>query len=70
MPFPQWQSSQTNIDRTNAVIRRIAYEFRNNYQVVSVIAPLNEYVGRSTVFAFSLSHLVDRLVFMGSKFST
>ncbi|KAI9444576.1 glycoside hydrolase family 5 protein [Lactarius indigo] len=43
--FPQWQSSQTNIDRTNAVIRRIAYEFRNNYQVVSVIAPLNEPAG-------------------------
>ncbi|KAH8987334.1 exo-1-3-beta-glucanase [Lactarius hatsudake] len=42
MSFPQWQSSQTNIDRTNAVIKRIAYEFRNNYQVVSVIAPLNE----------------------------
>ncbi|KAI9453571.1 exo-beta-1,3-glucanase [Lactarius psammicola] len=45
MPFPQWQSSQTNIDRTNAIIRRMSYEFRNNYQVVSAIAPLNEPAG-------------------------
>ena len=50
MSFPQWQSNQTNIDRTNAIIRTIAYQFQYNPQVVSVIAPLNEYVRPSTVF--------------------
>lgn len=43
--FPQWQSNQTNIDRTNAVIRTIAYQFQHNSQVVSGIAPLNEPAG-------------------------
>jgi len=42
MSFPEWHSNQTNIDRTNNVMRRIAYEFRYSSQVVSVIAPLNE----------------------------
>jgi len=45
MSFPQWHSNQTNIDRTNRIMRQIAYEFRYSSQVVSVIAPLNEPAG-------------------------
>jgi len=45
MSFPEWHSNQTNIDRTNNIMRRIAYEFRYSSQVVSVIAPLNEPAG-------------------------
>jgi len=45
LPFPQWQSSSTNVARTNAVIKRIVTEFQSNSQVVSVIAPLNEPAG-------------------------
>jgi hypothetical protein len=42
--FPGWQSNQTNIDRTNAIIKRIASEFSNNPNVVPMISPLNESV--------------------------
>lgn len=71
MSFPQWQTNQTNIERTNAVIRTIAYQFQHNSQVVSAIAALNEYVQSSTLFARSpLYHLVGRLDFMGNKCST
>jgi len=45
MSFPQWHSNQTNIDRTNRIMRQIAYEFRYSAQVVSVISPLNEPAG-------------------------
>jgi glucan 1,3-beta-glucosidase len=45
LSVPQWQTSQSNIDRTNAIIKSMALEFRNEKpQVVSVIAPLNECV--------------------------
>ena len=41
--FPQWHSNATNIARTNAVLKTIASLFVNDQDVVSVIAPLNEY---------------------------
>ena len=41
---PQWQSNQTNIDRTNAIIKQLAFQFQHQSQVVSVIAALNECV--------------------------
>jgi len=44
LPFPQWQSKQANVDRTNAIIRSLAFEFRYQSQVVSVISPINECV--------------------------
>jgi hypothetical protein len=44
VPFPQWQSNQTNIDRTNSVIKQIAHDFRKNSNVVSAIGALNESV--------------------------
>ncbi|KAJ3564548.1 hypothetical protein NP233_g8228 [Leucocoprinus birnbaumii] len=40
-----WQNKQQNIDRTNAIIKRIAAEVQGNSGVVSVIAPLNEPAG-------------------------
>jgi len=43
-PFPQWHSSQANIDRTNAIIKRIASMFQQS-TVVTVIEPLNEPAG-------------------------
>lgn len=44
LSFPQWQSKQANVDRTNAIIRSLAFQFRYLSQVVSVISPLNECV--------------------------
>jgi glucan 1,3-beta-glucosidase len=44
MSFPTWHLNQANIDRTNKVLKIIAYEFRYISNVVSVIAPLNESV--------------------------
>ncbi|KAL5535974.1 hypothetical protein ACEPAF_4068 [Sanghuangporus sanghuang] len=43
--YPEWQSNQSNIDRTNAIIKQIASMFASNPSVVSVIAPLNEPAG-------------------------
>lgn len=42
---PEWHTSQSYIDRTNAIIRRIAIMFRNRTGVVTAIAPLNEPAG-------------------------
>lgn len=42
--FPQWHSNSTNVARTDAIIKRIASLFVNDQDVVTVIAPLNEYV--------------------------
>ncbi|PIL31368.1 hypothetical protein GSI_06067 [Ganoderma sinense ZZ0214-1] len=42
---PQWHSNQTNIQRTDAIIKTIASMFINEQDVVSVIAPLNEPAG-------------------------
>jgi hypothetical protein len=39
----QWQTSQSNIQRTNAIIKKLASMFKQS-TVVSAIAPLNEYV--------------------------
>ncbi|KAE9390719.1 glycoside hydrolase [Gymnopus androsaceus JB14] len=43
--FPQWQADQTNIQRTDAIIKTIANMFKGNTNVVPVIAPLNEPAG-------------------------
>jgi aryl-phospho-beta-D-glucosidase BglC (GH1 family) len=45
LSFPQWQSKQANIDRTNAIIKYLAFLFRYQSQVISVISPLNEPAG-------------------------
>ncbi|EJC98755.1 exo-beta-1,3-glucanase [Fomitiporia mediterranea MF3/22] len=45
MSQPHWQSNQNNIDRTNAIIKRLASMFANNRNVVPIIAPLNEPAG-------------------------
>ena len=42
--FPGWHSNQTNIARTNNIIKRIASEFGPQYGVVSAISPMNESV--------------------------
>ncbi|KAI6120651.1 glycoside hydrolase family 5 protein [Pisolithus croceorrhizus] len=50
MPYPTWQSNQTNIQRTDDVIKTIASMFAGQENVVPVIAPLNEpagYIGSS-----------------------
>ncbi|KAI0077473.1 exo-beta-1,3-glucanase [Panus rudis PR-1116 ss-1] len=45
VPSPQWQTSQSNIDRTSAVIKTLASMFRDQSDVVTMIAPLNEPAG-------------------------
>jgi hypothetical protein len=42
MSYPTWQSNQTNIDRTDAIIKQIASMFAGQADVVPIIAPLNE----------------------------
>ncbi|KAH9973186.1 glycoside hydrolase family 5 protein [Lactifluus volemus] len=42
MPFPHWHSNQTNVDRTNKVIKQISLQFGS---IVPIIAPLNEPAG-------------------------
>ncbi|EPQ60446.1 glycoside hydrolase [Gloeophyllum trabeum ATCC 11539] len=45
MDFPHWHSNGTNVARTNAIIKRIADMFKDNANVVTTIAPLNEPAG-------------------------
>ncbi|KAF8159780.1 exo-1,3-beta-glucanase [Crassisporium funariophilum] len=45
MDYPHWRTDQGNIDRTNAIIKRLASMFAGNTGTVSVIAPLNEPAG-------------------------
>lgn len=42
MSYPTWQSDQTNIARTDAIIQQIASMFADQVDVVPIIAPLNE----------------------------
>jgi glucan 1,3-beta-glucosidase len=41
---PAWQTSSSNVQRTDNVIKQIAGEFASQVDVVSIIAPLNECV--------------------------
>jgi len=43
--FPGWHSNNTNVQRTNAIIKRIATMVRDNPTNVPIIAPLNEPAG-------------------------
>lgn len=45
MSYPSWQKKQSNVDRTNAVIKKIAARYAGNPAVVPIIAPLNEPAG-------------------------
>lgn len=45
MSYPTWQSNQTNIDRTNDIIKTIISMVDSEYQTVPIIAPLNEPAG-------------------------
>ncbi|PPR01920.1 hypothetical protein CVT24_001259 [Panaeolus cyanescens] len=45
MDSPTWHTKQSNVDRTNAVIKRLASMFAGSTGVVPVIAPLNEPAG-------------------------
>ncbi|KAG6817925.1 hypothetical protein H0H87_012393 [Tephrocybe sp. NHM501043] len=40
---PSWYLSQSNIDRTNAIIKRLADTYKDQSSVVSAIAALNDY---------------------------
>ncbi|GJJ13359.1 hypothetical protein Clacol_007611 [Clathrus columnatus] len=45
LPFPKWQSNQTNVQRTDAIIKTLASMYQGQTNVVTVIAPLNEPAG-------------------------
>ncbi|KIM88860.1 glycoside hydrolase family 5 protein [Piloderma croceum F 1598] len=45
MPTPMWASNNTNVARTNAIIKTIANMFKDQTNVVPTIAPLNEPAG-------------------------
>jgi len=45
MSYPHWHSNSTNVARTDAIIKTIAGMFRDNPNVVPIIAPLNEPAG-------------------------
>jgi aryl-phospho-beta-D-glucosidase BglC (GH1 family) len=42
MATPMWASNQTNVDRTNDIIKTIAGMFKDDTANVPIIAPLNE----------------------------
>ncbi|TRM66211.1 glycoside hydrolase family 5 protein [Schizophyllum amplum] len=45
MNYPTWHTSQSNIDRSNAVIKTLADMFKDRTDTVTIIAPLNEPAG-------------------------
>ncbi|KAI0275227.1 glycoside hydrolase family 5 protein [Gloeopeniophorella convolvens] len=45
VPAPMWQSNQTNIDRSSAIIKQLSQEFASDHYTAAVIAPLNEPAG-------------------------
>ncbi|KAF5366221.1 hypothetical protein D9758_005707 [Tetrapyrgos nigripes] len=45
MPYPQWQTQQSNIDRGSAIIKTIAEMFRDHTDTVTIIQALNEPAG-------------------------
>ncbi|KAJ7161266.1 exo-beta-1,3-glucanase [Mycena crocata] len=45
VPTPKWHSNNTNVQRTNAIIKTIASMVRDNPTNVPIIAPLNEPAG-------------------------
>ncbi|KAF8481707.1 exo-1-3-beta-glucanase [Russula ochroleuca] len=45
LSFPGWPTNQTNIDRTNNILRTIANEFGPQYETVGAIEPMNEPAG-------------------------
>jgi len=45
MATPMWASNQTNVDRTNDIIKTIAGMFKDDTANVPIIAPLNEPAG-------------------------
>ncbi|KAF9070831.1 exo-beta-1,3-glucanase [Rhodocollybia butyracea] len=45
LSFPTWQENQTNVQRTDAIIKTIANMVKDNTNVVPIIAPLNEPAG-------------------------
>ncbi|KIY50406.1 exo-beta-1,3-glucanase [Fistulina hepatica ATCC 64428] len=45
LPYPQWQSSPTNIKRTDNIVKTLASKFAGKENVVPIIAPLNEPAG-------------------------
>jgi aryl-phospho-beta-D-glucosidase BglC (GH1 family) len=45
IPYPTWHSNQTNIARTDNIIKTIASMFAGQPNVVPIIAPLNEPAG-------------------------
>jgi len=45
IPYPEWQSNQTNVQRTDAIIKQLEGMFEGQTNVVPIIAPLNEPAG-------------------------
>jgi glucan 1,3-beta-glucosidase len=42
MSYPMWHTNQTNINRTNKIIKTIADMYKDQVDTVAAIAPLNE----------------------------
>ncbi|KAI4528868.1 glycoside hydrolase family 5 protein [Schizophyllum commune Loenen D] len=45
MDYPTWHTQQSNIDRSNAIIKTLENMFKDRTDTVTVIAPLNEPAG-------------------------
>lgn len=45
LPYPRWQSNPQNVARTIAIIKQLANLFKDQTDVVTAIAPLNEPAG-------------------------
>ena len=53
--MPMWASNNTNVARTNSIIKNIANMFKDQTHVVPIIAPLNE----SGLFTFRPGCVAD-----------
>jgi glucan 1,3-beta-glucosidase len=42
MSYPMWHTNQTDINRTNKIIKTIADMYKDQVDTVAAIAPLNE----------------------------
>lgn len=42
MPYPTWQSNQTDINRSDAIIKQLASMFAGQEYAVPIIEPVNE----------------------------
>nr|ADX07317.1 putative exo-1,3-beta-glucanase precursor [Flammulina velutipes] len=72
LSYPTWHTSQSNVDRTNTVIKTIASWYKDRADVVAVVAPLNEFYWLDSYgnvrYPYGSSRQSDNLVLVHDAF--